>query len=229
MKVGRFLVLAAGVSAGLLWYAHRPAPEVQSTERLAPRGSDAAASATADVESLQPRAGRNPDAGNSKRFPFLVEPPYAAPRASGASSNSSTSQAAANGQPRLVSPVPATFPWQASAAGLEDGFVTVQFTVRADGAVENVVARESSFWAFEQPAVEAVERYIFEPATIDGRPVAVDKMLAKVEFSLFEQYPPVVKDVAVSDSAVVDCLGSAVDTQYWFMKGHRSDRACGHR
>lgn len=51
-----------------------------------------------------------------------------------------------------------------------DGFVVVEFDVRADGSVENASVVESSHEVFEKPALAAAERCRFKPRTVAGAP-----------------------------------------------------------
>jgi protein TonB len=54
----------------------------------------------------------------------------------------------------------------------QEGYVTVQFDVSADGVVENVRVLESSHPVFEKPAVQAAYRFRFKPRIVDGEALA---------------------------------------------------------
>lgn len=51
-----------------------------------------------------------------------------------------------------------------------EGFVVVEFDVRADGSVENVAVVESSHGLFEKSAMAAAQRCRFKPRTVAGMP-----------------------------------------------------------
>ncbi len=68
--------------------------------------------------------------------------------------------------------VPPKFPISAARQGLQ-GWVDVQFTVEADGSVDNVhVIRSDPPRAFDRAAIIAVKQWRFKPAVINGRPTA---------------------------------------------------------
>jgi len=68
--------------------------------------------------------------------------------------------------------VPPKFPLSAARQGLQ-GWVDVQFTVEADGSVDNVhVVRSNPPRAFDRAAIIAVKQWRFKPAVINGRPTA---------------------------------------------------------
>jgi protein TonB len=77
------------------------------------------------------------------------------------------------------------YPPAATARGLE-GFVTVQFDVSAEGAVENVIVLESSSAVFERAAVRAAYRFRFKARVVDGTPVASRGVQNRFRFSLTE-------------------------------------------
>jgi TonB family protein len=64
------------------------------------------------------------------------------------------------------------------------GKVTVQFSVDATGAVQNVTVFKSDHPELEAPAVEAVRGWKFKPATKDGQPVAIAVMRVPIDFSI---------------------------------------------
>ena len=85
------------------------------------------------------------------------------------------SQASASGQPgadRRAQPAsgnpPPEYPWRARVRGHE-GRVVLSIWVRADGGAERLaVAQSSGHAALDRAAVEAVERWTFEPARRSG-------------------------------------------------------------
>lgn len=76
------------------------------------------------------------------------------------------------------------YPAAAAARGLE-GWVLVEFDVRADGGVANAHVVESSSRIFEKAALNAVYRFRFKPRVVDGvpQPTARLQNLFRFEFS----------------------------------------------
>ena len=76
------------------------------------------------------------------------------------------------------------YPAAAEARGLE-GWVLVEFDVRADGGVANAIVVESSSRVFEKAALNAVYRFRFKPRVVDGVPqlTAGLQNLFRFEFS----------------------------------------------
>jgi TonB family protein len=62
------------------------------------------------------------------------------------------------------------YPKDLERAGYE-GWVVVTFVVKTDGSVGDVLIEDSSSAAFEQSTLDAVSRWRYEPATLDGTPV----------------------------------------------------------
>ena len=62
-----------------------------------------------------------------------------------------------------------------------DGSVQVLFIVNPDGRVANPVAQAATHPAFEQPALQAVRRWRFEPGKRNGQPVSF-KMRVPIRF-----------------------------------------------
>lgn len=84
-------------------------------------------------------------------------------------------------RPVLTRSMTPVYPEVAMRAGLE-GDVFVAFTVGADGSVRDVrVVRGPDI--FRKAAVEAVSKFVFEPAVQNDRPVAV-KMTMPIRFRL---------------------------------------------
>lgn len=96
-------------------------------------------------------------------------------------------------RPRLLSESPAEFPWQASAKGISEGYVYLEFVVTEDGTVADIVVRESTAAVFEGAAIAAVERYIFQPNLRDGAPVQTAGVTERIDFDVTNpnaQLPP---------------------------------------
>ncbi len=72
--------------------------------------------------------------------------------------------------PKVLSRVEPVFPYNMSAAGLA-GNVTIGFVVDTEGRVRDTrIVRSNNPW-FERPAIEALLKWKFEPAVVDGRKV----------------------------------------------------------
>ncbi len=75
------------------------------------------------------------------------------------------------------------YPVEANIAGIE-GWVKVEFTVKASGLVADVkVLSSNPTGIFEQAAIDAVSKWNFKPRYINGRPVAT-KATQILEFNL---------------------------------------------
>ncbi len=57
------------------------------------------------------------------------------------------------------------------------GMVTMSITVDEKGNVSNPVVKKSTRPEFEQPAIDAILKWKFEPAKKDGKPVAVQVVI----------------------------------------------------
>ena len=76
-----------------------------------------------------------------------------------------------------------TYPMRATSLGLE-GYVVVQFDVRADGHVSNIVIIESTNSIFDKVAIKAAERFKFKPRVVDGLALASYGIQNMFRFSL---------------------------------------------
>ncbi len=74
--------------------------------------------------------------------------------------------------PKVRSQAKPEYPYYLRRAGLS-GRVKVEFIVNTEGRVEAAYAVETSHPAFRQAAIDAVERWRFEPGTVEGKPVNV--------------------------------------------------------
>ena len=79
-----------------------------------------------------------------------------------------------------VAPV---YPESALADGLE-GHVVVDYTISAEGAVEDARVAESSNAVFDDAAVESVKKYTYRPRVLNGERVAVTGVRVRVLFRL---------------------------------------------
>jgi TonB family protein len=87
--------------------------------------------------------------------------------------------------PKLVTFVQAEFPPSEVAAG-HGATVVLQIAIDVAGKVAGVYVLESAGPAFDAAAVEAAKRFVFEPATLDGRPIPV-KITYRYQFTISEQ------------------------------------------
>jgi TonB family protein len=89
--------------------------------------------------------------------------------------------------PKLVTFVEADYPEAERAAG-RAATVVLRLTIAADGSVKEATVAESGGAAFDEAALAAVRRFVFEPAEVDGKPQAV-KILYKYEFTVKAEQP----------------------------------------
>ena len=88
-----------------------------------------------------------------------------------------------NRDAQITRMVPPKYPLQA-ARDNQQGWVEVEFTVTADGSVSNArVVDAEPRRVFDRAAIEAVSRWQFKPALINGTPTAV-VLKRKLEFKL---------------------------------------------
>ena len=88
-----------------------------------------------------------------------------------------------NRDAQIVRQVPPRYPLEAARDG-EQGWVDVEFTVNADGTVSNAhVTNSDPPQVFDRAALEAVSRWRFKPALINGTATAV-VLKRRVEFKL---------------------------------------------
>ncbi len=84
--------------------------------------------------------------------------------------------------PRVVSQAKPIYPFAQVANGLK-GEVRLEFVVDRTGKVVNPVVVQSSNPAFDQPAIDALLKWKFEPARVDGRAVNT-KMAVPIIFEI---------------------------------------------
>jgi protein TonB len=82
--------------------------------------------------------------------------------------------------PIAVRTVPPVYPGDMQRQGIA-GIVTVRCTIDEHGDVTEAVVVKSSSDVFRGPAVEALQKWKFKPATLDGKAVAV-KALIPIKF-----------------------------------------------
>lgn len=75
-------------------------------------------------------------------------------------------------EPQLVKKVEPRYPEPARRAGLE-GKVIVKMWVDSDGKVQKVRVLKSDAEIFNEPAIEAARQFVFTPAYLNNKPVAV--------------------------------------------------------
>jgi bla regulator protein BlaR1 len=84
--------------------------------------------------------------------------------------------------PKAIEKVVPVYPPEAKEQGIE-GVTVVLATIGADGKVADVEALESTRDDFAVAAMDAVRQWTFEPATLEGKPVAVQFSLT-IKFRL---------------------------------------------
>lgn len=105
------------------------------------------------------------------------DPPAAAPHAAGPLESLPAGAEA----PELVTRVDPVYPDAARRAGV-GGEVTLRIAVEADGSVSRVEVEKGASMGMTEAAASAVRRWVYRPARVDGRPVAVWKSV-RVKFT----------------------------------------------
>jgi protein TonB len=72
--------------------------------------------------------------------------------------------------PRPIKQPAPTYPPELRRAGIS-GTVVLMFHVRSDGSTAKITVERSDNPAFEEPAIRAVRKWVFEPGEKDGKPV----------------------------------------------------------
>ena len=106
------------------------------------------------------------------RVPFMVMPVMKPHRAEKMS------------PPRAIKKVQPNYPIGLRASRLQ-GQVVVEFVVTAEGAVTEAIVLRSTNPLFEEPALEAIRQWTFEPAKMNGKPVKT-KMQMPISFQMFD-------------------------------------------
>jgi TonB family protein len=82
---------------------------------------------------------------------------------------------------------PPNYPPKALREGIE-GWVVLNFVVREDGTTDKIVVKDASIDNyFERYAINAVSRWIYEPATLNGKPIADGNRSARTTFIIRNQ------------------------------------------
>lgn len=163
-----------------------PPPEAPPAEPAA----QAAPTVAATSPDVPPRTDRQPSSPAASAPPSATaasdsRAADAAPRAAGAGATGTPSvppaAASADATPRRTGPrvdaswrgnTPPPYPGAARRMG-DEGEVRLDVHVGADGSVLDVRLRQSSGSPLlDRTAIETVKRWRFDPATVDGRPVA---------------------------------------------------------
>lgn len=97
----------------------------------------------------------------------------------------STFAAAGIEPPVAVRMVPPKFPPQLAREGVS-GIVAVRCTIDEKGNVTEPVVEKSSNAAFDQPALDAITKWRFKPATKDGTPVPL-KVTIPIRFNVSDE------------------------------------------
>ncbi len=91
--------------------------------------------------------------------------------------------------PELIEFVPAAYPPAEEAAGVEAA-VELFITIAEDGTVREVEVAQGAGQGFDEAAVEAAERFVFEPARRDGEAIPA-RIRYRYVFELREETPEV--------------------------------------
>jgi TonB family protein len=84
--------------------------------------------------------------------------------------------------PQVVKRVIPEYPWALRLSG-NKGDVMLEFVVDSTGEVRNLMIIQSTHPEFEAPAIEALLKWKFKPAVVDGRPVNT-RMRQPIQFDL---------------------------------------------
>jgi TonB family protein len=114
-----------------------------------------------------------------------VKVPCALAQTTGASGETPGRQGKLTKLPKLVEFVEAEFPESEKAAG-KGASVVLQIAITDKGTVEDVAVITSAGPAFDKSAQEAVAKFRFEPAEVDGKPAPV-KITYRYDFTFKEE------------------------------------------
>ncbi len=121
--------------------------------------------------------------------PAAAAPQAAAPKVARATAEPTAAPAPAPTAPvgetrdvRVVTPPRPAYP-SAAARNRQDGSVEVEFTVAADGSVQNAKVVNSSSRAFDSAALSAIKGAKFEPKLENGKPMA-STLRRRIDFKL---------------------------------------------
>lgn len=85
-------------------------------------------------------------------------------------------------KPKGIKQGPPVYPYSMSRAAVT-GSVTVQFVIDRNGDVRNAYVTESNNPWFERPALDAVMKWKFSPAEVDGKAVNT-RVMQRIDFNL---------------------------------------------
>jgi TonB family protein len=85
--------------------------------------------------------------------------------------------------PRAVSAPPAEFSEQARGKGIQ-GVSVLSVIVEPDGSTSHIRVAKALGMGLDEKAIEAVKKWKFKPATLNGKPVAV-QIFVQVQFHLY--------------------------------------------
>src|SRR5262245_35512063 len=91
--------------------------------------------------------------------------------------------------PKLVTFVEANYPESEKAAG-RTAAVVLEIGIGADGTVTDAVVVESAGAAFDAAAVDAVKRFVFDPAEVNDKPAPI-RIRYRYDFVFKEEAPAV--------------------------------------
>lgn len=145
------LVLAGGLLLG------RPCFAEEHSDESSKRDADPPASSSESPEDI-PNASEQPEAPAEE--PTAEDKP------------ASDTESSRPVPPVVTSSETPRFPESALEAGLTEGHVTLKVKVGVDGTVEEAEVVEGAGYGLDEAAREAALKYLFEPATLGGKPSA---------------------------------------------------------
>ena len=161
--------LAQKATAAAALIAQKPAPGAgtpTTAEPAAATPAETAAAPAADTTAAAPK----PKVAGATPAPSAAPPP--APAAPVGETR----------DVRVVTPPRPAYP-PAAARNRQDGTVDVEFTVAADGSVQNAKVLNSSARVFDSSALSAIKNAKFEPRLQNGQPVA-STLRRRIDFKL---------------------------------------------
>ncbi|MDR7098497.1 protein TonB [Lysobacter niabensis] len=149
------------------FYRAGPAAPTAASPQYAPLPAPVAAGSDEVSDVPAPAPSQRGDEQQPRLVETTPPPPPAAP-----APPAPPAAAVATAQPQPISTPSPKYPAQALRNG-ERGTVTVSVEIGADGVPTDVgVARSSGSRQLDRAAVDAVRRWRFRPAMVDGRPTA---------------------------------------------------------
>ncbi len=158
--------LAQKAAAAAALAAQKPTPSTAAPEATSTEASTGAAAEAAAAPKAAPQVARATPA------PVAAPPPVPA------------APVGETRDVRVVTPPRPTYP-PAAARNRQDGSVDVEFTVAADGSVQNAKVVNSSSRVFDSSALSAIKSAKFEPRLENGKPMA-STLRRRIDFKLGE-------------------------------------------